>query len=76
MTVKFATCQCTIADGRFTAHPKIDPETGEMIFFAYSASGRFSASLGYGVKDRSGKLIRYELFDAPYASIVHDFMVT
>ena len=39
-----------------------------MIFFAYSASGRFSASLGYGVIDRSGKLSRYDLFDAPYAS--------
>jgi carotenoid cleavage dioxygenase-like enzyme len=61
---------------RFTAHPKIDPETGEMIFFAYSANGRFSASLGYGVIDRSGKLTRYDLFDAPYASMVHDFMVT
>jgi carotenoid cleavage dioxygenase-like enzyme len=61
---------------RFTAHPKIDPETGEMIFFAYSASGRFSASLGYGAIDRSGKLTRYDLFDAPYASMVHDFMVT
>ena len=47
-----------------------------MIFFAYSASGRFSASLGYGVIDSSGKLTRYDLFDAPYASMVHDSMVT
>jgi carotenoid cleavage dioxygenase len=39
----------------FTAHPKVDPETGEMIFFAYSANGRFSASLGYGVMDKSGQ---------------------
>ena len=47
-----------------------------MIFFAYSANGRFSASSGYGVIDRFGKLTRYDLFDVPYASIVHDFMVT
>jgi carotenoid cleavage dioxygenase-like enzyme len=61
---------------RFTAHPKIDPETGEMIFFAYSASGWFSNSLAYGVIDKTGKLVRYDVFDAPYASMVHDFMVT
>ena len=61
---------------RFTAHPKIDPETGELVFFAYSAAGRFSSTLAYGVIDRTGKLTRYDLFDAPYASMVHDFMVT
>jgi carotenoid cleavage dioxygenase len=61
---------------RFTAHPKIDPETGDLVFFAYSAAGRFSSTLAYGVIDRTGKLTRYDLFDAPYASMVHDFMVT
>lgn len=38
---------------RFTAHPKIDPETGEMVFFAYSAAGRFSPTLAYGVIDKT-----------------------
>ena len=61
---------------RFTAHPKIDPETGEMVFFAYSAGGQFSAALAYGVIDKSGTLTRFDQFDAPYASMVHDFMVT
>jgi carotenoid cleavage dioxygenase-like enzyme len=61
---------------RFTAHPKIDPETGEMIFFAYSTGGFFSPMLGYGVIDKDGKLTRYDTFEAPYASMVHDFMVT
>ena len=61
---------------RFTAHPKIDPETGEMIFFAYSAAGDFSPTLAFGVIDHTGKLSRYDQFDAPYASFVHDFLVT
>jgi carotenoid cleavage dioxygenase-like enzyme len=30
---------------RFTAHPKVDPETGEMAFFAYSAAGPFTRTL-------------------------------
>jgi carotenoid cleavage dioxygenase len=61
---------------RFTAHPKIDPETGEMIFFAYSAGGFFSSTLAYGVIDKTGTLKRFDQFEAPYASMVHDFMVT
>ncbi len=28
--------------GPFTAHPKFDPKTGEMVFFGYSAKGRFT----------------------------------
>ena len=47
-----------------------------MIFFAYSAAGHFTPTLGYGVIDKTGKLVRYDQFDAPYASMVHDFMVT
>ncbi len=61
---------------RFTAHPKIDPETGEMLFFAYSAGGFFSPAMLFGVVDRGGRLTRLERFDAPFASMVHDFMVT
>ena len=61
---------------RFTAHPKIDPETGELIFFAYAAAGFFSPTLAYGVIDGKGTLRRFDQFQAPYASMVHDFLVT
>jgi carotenoid cleavage dioxygenase-like enzyme len=62
--------------GRFTAHPKIDPESGEMVFFAYSADGPFTRAMLYGVVDRHGALARLDRFEAPYSSMVHDFMVT
>lgn len=62
--------------GRFTAHPKIDPETGEMVFFGYSIDGPFTRAMLYGVVDRTGALTRLDRFDAPYSSMVHDFMVT
>ncbi len=61
---------------RFTAHPKIDPETGEMIFFAYSNTGPLSPGMAYGVVDATGRVMRYDRFQAPYCSMVHDFMVT
>jgi carotenoid cleavage dioxygenase len=59
--------------GAMTAHPKIDPRTGEMLFFAYHLD---SADITFHVVDRSGTLVRSERFTAPYASMIHDFMVT
>jgi carotenoid cleavage dioxygenase len=62
--------------GPFTAHPKIDPVTGEMLFFGYNATGPLTKGLSYGVIDAAGKVSRFERFKAPYASMVHDFIVT
>lgn len=62
---------------RFTAHPKIDPETGEMLFFGYGVGEvPLSAGMVYGVVDKNGHVTRRDLFQAPFASMVHDFMVT
>ncbi len=62
--------------GPMTAHPKIDPENGEMLFFGYNADGLISEHMVLHVADKDGNLIRSEAFTAPYASMVHDFMVT
>jgi len=62
--------------GPMTAHPKIDAQTGEMLFFGYNADGQISDQMSFHVVDRSGKLVRSEHFRAPYAAMVHDFMVT
>jgi carotenoid cleavage dioxygenase len=63
--------------GRVTAHPKLDPETGEMVWFAYSVGPMpFATGVSYGVTDASGKVVRRDDFEAPYSSMVHDFMVT
>src|SRR5690242_19698871 len=62
--------------GPFTAHPKIAPVTGEMVFFGYNASGPFTPTLSFGSVSASGQVTRFERFEAPYASMVHDFIVT
>jgi len=62
--------------GRFTAHPKIDPVTGELVFFAYSAGGPLTLTMAFGTIDVGGRLTRFETFRAPYSSMVHDFIVT
>jgi len=59
-----------------TAHPKIDPETGELWFFGYEAGGEASPEIAVCVADKNGNLTREEWFTAPYCAMVHDFAVT
>ena len=59
-----------------TAHPKIDPVSGDMYGFSYTAENFFSSKMSYFVINSLGELKTYEEFEAPFASMVHDFMVT
>jgi carotenoid cleavage dioxygenase len=62
---------------RFTAHPKADPETGELLFFGYSAGDMpLSNLISYGVLGPDGRLLRQDVFEAPFAAMIHDFMAT
>ena len=59
--------------GAMTAHPKMDPETGEMLFFGYSP---FPPHLQYHAADREGRLVRSEVIDVAWPSMMHDFAIT
>jgi carotenoid cleavage dioxygenase-like enzyme len=59
--------------GAMTAHPKLDPETGEMLFFGYAP---FPPYLQYHVADASGALTRSEVIDVAWPSMMHDFAIT
>lgn len=61
---------------RMTAHPKIDPKTGEMLFFGYMVGEPLGNGMSYQVVDSGGKLTRSDHFNAPIASMVHDFITT
>jgi len=56
-----------------TAHPKLDPETGEMLFFGYAP---FPPYLTYHVADASGALVRSEVIEVAWPSMMHDFAIT
>jgi carotenoid cleavage dioxygenase len=63
--------------GRVTAHPKIDPVTGEMVWFGYGVGDMpLSAGMSYGITAADGTVLSRQDFQAPYSSMVHDFMVT
>lgn len=59
-----------------TAHPKIDPVTGEWVFFGYSAGGEMTSDIALCTASASGRLTKEEWFLPPYASSIHDWAVT
>jgi carotenoid cleavage dioxygenase-like enzyme len=60
----------------FTAHPKVDPQTGNMIAFGYAATGLCSDDCTYYEVTPEGDLIREIWFKAPYYCMMHDFAIT
>ncbi len=60
----------------FTAHPKIDPKTGNMIAIGYAASGLCTDDVTYMEVSPAGELIREIWFKVPYYCMMHDFGIT
>jgi carotenoid cleavage dioxygenase-like enzyme len=60
----------------FSAHPKIDPLTGEMIAYGYEASGLGSDDIFLYTIDRSGHVRHEQRFKQPYVSLIHDMAIT
>jgi carotenoid cleavage dioxygenase len=59
-----------------TAHPKVDPKTGEMVFFAYMATGPFAADVMVHKVNPQGVLTESIHLPTSYSSMVHDFVLT
>ncbi|BAZ04759.1 carotenoid oxygenase family protein [Calothrix sp. NIES-3974] len=57
----------------FTAHPKVDPVTGEMMFFGYSFSPPYLQS---SVVSSQGQIQRTIPIDLPMGVMMHDFAIT
>ncbi len=57
----------------FTAHPKVDPVTGEMLFFGYNILKPF---LQYSVVDAKGQIVRTTPIELPRGVMMHDFAVS
>jgi carotenoid cleavage dioxygenase len=59
--------------GNMTAHPRIDPDTGELLFFGYNATQPY---LTYMRADGAGNMLQVEPIEMTGPSMVHDFAVT
>ncbi|MGY6501229.1 MAG: carotenoid oxygenase family protein [Acidimicrobiales bacterium] len=56
-----------------TAHPKRDPETGDLHFFGYDFG---PVHLRYHRADATGRLVQTEIIETPAPTMMHDFNVT
>jgi carotenoid cleavage dioxygenase-like enzyme len=60
----------------FTAHPKIDSKTGNMVAFGYEAEGFGSDIVSIFEITPQGKLVWNAKVQVPYVGMLHDFAVT
>ncbi|KQM20807.1 carotenoid oxygenase family protein [Novosphingobium sp. Leaf2] len=65
-----------ITSKTFTAHPKIDPNTGQLFAFGYAAKGETTRDIAYYVFDASGRLEHEVWFEAPRSAMIHDCALT
>ncbi|MDG2177055.1 MAG: carotenoid oxygenase family protein [Gammaproteobacteria bacterium] len=60
----------------FTAHPKVDSRTGNMVAFGYEATGFGSDDVSLFEFSPQGDLIWNAMVKVPYVGMLHDFAVT
>jgi len=60
----------------FTAHPKVDPVTDQLLAFAYQARGDATRDIVFYAFGPARRLLNEIWFEMPYACNVHDFAIT
>jgi carotenoid cleavage dioxygenase len=60
----------------FTAHPKVDAETGETFAFGYECTGLATRDVYLGAFDRDGRRTWEVRFQVPYSTMMHDMAIT
>jgi carotenoid cleavage dioxygenase-like enzyme len=66
----------TLPSQTFTAHPKIDSRTGNMVAFGYEATGFGSDDVSLFEYTPQGELVWNAMVKVPYVGMLHDFAVT
>jgi carotenoid cleavage dioxygenase len=59
-----------------SAHPKIDPLTGEMIAYGYEAKGILTKDIAVYTINPAGKVTKEVWLQSPYLGIIHDIAIT
>jgi len=75
-TIGFETFGGAMRGQTFTAHPKVDPDSGNMVAIGYAASGLCTDDVAYYEIGPGGDLLREVWFKAPYYCMMHDFAIT
>lgn len=62
-----------LPDCGLSAHPKVDPRTGELLFFNYSKEAPY---MHFGTVDKDNRLVHYVPVELPGARLPHDMHFT
>lgn len=60
----------------FTAHPKVDPFTDELVVFGYEAKGLATKDIATYTLDKHGQKVDELWCEAPWVSFIHDCVIT
>lgn len=60
----------------FTAHPKVDPYTNELVVFGYEATGLATKDIIVYTLDKDGKTHDEQWIVAPWCAAIHDSAIT
>jgi carotenoid cleavage dioxygenase-like enzyme len=61
-------------DRAMTAHPKIDPKTGDLLFYSHVFGT--SRDLQFYRADKNGNIVETKKIPTPFHSMIHDFVFT
>jgi len=59
-----------------SAHPKIDPVSGELIAYGYQAKGDLSDDIAVYTMNPKGEVVKEVWLKSPYLGIIHDIAIT
>ncbi|KAL2140407.1 hypothetical protein VTI28DRAFT_3827 [Corynascus sepedonium] len=60
----------------FSAHPKVDPYTNELVVFGYEAKGLGTDDIVIYTLDKGGKINDEQWIKAPWPAFIHDCAIT
>lgn len=75
-TLGFGDFDGAMKNQTFSAHPKIDPDSGNLCNFGYAATGLLTDDVSYMEISPQGELLFETFFKVPYYCMMHDFAIT
>ena len=75
-TVRYDPFGSQVAAKTFTAHPKVDPFTDELVVFGYEAKGLATLDVAIYALNRNGAKQHEQWIKLPYCAMVHDCAIT
>lgn len=75
-TIKYDPFEGQVKAKTFTAHPKVDPFTNELVTFGYEAKGLATLDIVLYALDQHGKKKDEQWIKSPWCGMIHDCAIT